>query len=193
MAREWSRRSIEEIARKIGKGLGGGWTGFAGSSGGGGIYTDILRPIRFDDNAITVKAYYDPNLDLFLGYLDSAVLAYHSRSNASVWIEGPYSPYNRGVFKPFVNSVIPREKHKTIITNGYSPESSNYREVKLSDYTEEELTFQIFSVPVSTNSSILPSVKISALTAYGTKALNVLNYLGNNDITPIYIIYPLGE
>lgn len=189
MAREWSRYVIEEIARKIGKGL-GGWTGYAGSEG---VYTDTLNSIRFDKNAITVRAYYDPDRDLFLGYLDSEFSASHPRLDVSVQIKGPYSPYNRGVFKPFVNSVVPRANHKTIITNGRQSTSSSYREVKLSDYTEEELTFQVFSVPVTPNTTTLPSVKISALSAYGTEALNVLNYLGNDASTPIYIIYPLGE
>lgn len=186
MGREWSRRSIEEIARKIGEGLGGGWTGYAGSSG---IYTDELNSIILDDEAIYIHAYYDIDRYGFLGFLDSECRLFHPRLDGFVRISD-------GNFIPFDNSVIPRELHKTLISNRRDSTVSGYREVRLADYSENELRFyprRAWLYPQGNDTTYYPSIKVLALWAFGTEAINVLNYLGNNDSTEIYIKYPLGE
>ena len=213
MAREWSRRSIEEIARKIGKGLGENfielWTGGCPyTTADFHVYNSESQKYESRDGVLvrpflTLKGirpsyvgspYIDPDSDaIFLCYLP-----YNLRLNVKDGFPWSYEVdfnWNSGDFLPFItySSGVVRNNanYYVAIVNNPAKNATPTRIVNFDDYTDEELQIyrRVHSAVVDGNNPIQSMMDCVSLWLGGTKAQNVYDYFTDLEASPILTVY----
>lgn len=210
MAREWSRRSIEEIARKIGKGLGGDnfidlWSGgYPYTTANFHVYNSESQKYESRDGVLvrpflTLKGirpsfvgepYIDPdNESIFLCYLP-----YNLRLN----IKGGAVDFNwySGDFYPFITNsqqgIVRNERdYYVAIVNNPAKNATPTRIVNFDNYTSDELDIyrRVHGAVVDANNPIQSVMDCVSLWLGGSKAQEVYNYFADLESSPILTVY----
>jgi hypothetical protein len=214
MAREWSRRSIEEIARKIGKGLGGEnfidlWTGgYPYTTADFHVYNSESQKYESRDGVLvrpflTLKGirpsfvgepYIDPDSEsIFLCYLP-----YNLRLNLKDGFPWSYEVdfnWNSGDFLPFITNssgvVRNNANYYVAIVNNPAKNATPTRIVNFDNYTRDELDIyrRVHSAVVDSNNPIQSMMDCVSLWLGGSKAQEVYNYFTDLEASPILTVY----
>lgn len=214
MAREWSRRSIEEIARKIGKGLGGEnfidlWTGgYPYTTADFHVFNSESQKYESRDGVLvrpflTLKGirpsfvgepYIDPdNESIFLCYLP-----YNLRLNVKDgfpwanevdfnWYSGDFFPFitrASGVVRNYANYYV-------AIVNNPAKNATPTRIVNFDNYTRDELDIyrRVHGAVVDANNPIQSMMDCVSLWLGGSKAQEVYDYFTDLEASPILTVY----
>ena len=213
MAREWSRRSIEEIARKIGKGLGENfidlWTGgYPYTTADFHVYNSesqkyesrdgvLVRPfltLKGIRPSVVGEPYIDPDSEsIFLCYIP-----YNLRLNVKDGFPWSYEVdfnWNSGDFLPFITNSSGAVRNNTnyyvAIVNNPAKNATPTRIVNFDDYTRDELDIyrRVHSAAVDANNPIQSMMDCVSLWLGGSKAQDVYDYFADLEASPILTVY----
>ena len=214
MAREWSRRSIEEIARKIGKGLGGEnfvelWTGgYPYTTADFHVFSSESQKYETIDRVLvrpflTLKGirpsfvgepYIDPdNESIFLCYLPYNLSL--NIKNGFPWADEVDFNWYTGDVLPFIShssGVIRNDTYYYVaIVNNPGKNATPTRIVNFDDYTRDELDIyrRVHGAVVDVNNPIQSTMDCVSLWLGGTKAQEVYNYFSDLEAPPILTVY----
>lgn len=214
MAREWSRRSIEEIARKIGKGLSGEnfidlWTGgYPYTTADFHVYNSesqkyesrdgvLVRPfltLKGIRPSIAGNPYIDPDSEsIFLCYLPFNLQL--NVKDGFPWSNEVDFNWNSGDFLPFIthSSGVVRNNanYYVAIVNNPAKNATPTRIVNFDNYTRDELDIyrRVHGAVVDSNNPIQSMMDCVSLWLGGSKAQEVYNYFTDLEASPILTVY----
>lgn len=214
MAREWSRRSIEEIARKIGKGLGG--DNFNSLHSGGYTYDTasfiisntesqnyetkdkvLVRPfltLKGIRNSNVGEPYINPdNNAIFLCYVPYRLELNIKNAFPSTYVVD-FNGYTDEFF-PFIthsSGVVRNDSNYYVaIVNNPAKDATPTRIINFDDYTNGELQIyrRVHGGVADANNPIQSVVNCVSLWLGGTEAQNVYDYFSDLEASPILTIY----
>lgn len=217
MAREWSRRSIEEIARKIGKGLGG--ENFESLISGGYTNTTtefnvfnsesqkyessdgvLVRPfVKLTGITFNGTPYINEDTDgIFLCYLPYRLNL--NIQNSSPWAYSVDMNRYTDSFLPFVSSFLntpavirnnPKYYVALVNRTGAGKNTTPTRLVNFDDYTADELDMHVLNhyAVVDANNPFQRDMTVVSLWMYGSKAQDVYDYLSDQNESILLTVF----